>query len=255
MKNRYPALLLLVFCGPLLVKAAGAATIAVYPTGVAATDVQNIQAAVDQCGDVTLKATTISGVPQRFELGNDTIAFSCDVTVLGEKAHGTQTELHGGTNAFSDLVDNLNVTIRGIYFNSPANSAIGLVASRNVTISDNRISGAQRFGIISAFSNGIVQITGNQMGDSTNPVASPWFAAISCAPEAGSVLIANNVVTAAPAPAGGGVGFGWGIRVASAGPTVVGVNQNVVYATNRRASVFECLIREDQPPLAKMRCI
>src|SRR6266576_5757478 len=41
----------------------------VYPTGVYPTDVQNVQAAVDQGGTVVLKARSTAGVPTHFNFG------------------------------------------------------------------------------------------------------------------------------------------------------------------------------------------
>src|SRR5262245_21710628 len=117
----------------------------VYPTDSAA-DAANIQAAIQQGGTVTLKATDAAGTPLRFKLGGATITSRKNVASHGETVGGAQTELFGGGSALVATIPGLDIKIQGIYFNGPATSAVSLLNAHDVTVSGNRVAGLA-FGI------------------------------------------------------------------------------------------------------------
>jgi opacity protein-like surface antigen len=80
---------------------AALAAIVVYPTGDYPTDVQNVQAAVDQGGTVLLKAQNAAGVATAFNFGPPVqglgfVTLHRDVELLGEQLGATMTTVDGG---------------------------------------------------------------------------------------------------------------------------------------------------------------
>ena len=131
-----------------------AATITVYPTGVTATDVQNVQTALNQGGSVLLKATTQAGKAQSFNFGtwNASVNFPAGsqvnvvaaVTISGETVGANRTTISGGVSPF--FVDApVKTTITGIKFVNPQCSAITVWGSSGLTISNCAISGVLPF--------------------------------------------------------------------------------------------------------------
>jgi hypothetical protein len=100
----------------------------VFPTGQSATDVANVQSAIDQGGTVLLKAVDMSGIPTPFEFGSTgTTSLSADVTIVGETIAGRMTTIHGGTQPFRAVSFRpVRSAIRGIHFDAPRSAAVFL---------------------------------------------------------------------------------------------------------------------------------
>jgi hypothetical protein len=100
----------------------------VYPTGVFPTDVQNVQAAVDQGGAVLLKATDAGGNPTAFNfgppvVGSGRVFLTRDVEVRGEQPASGVTTIRGGSLPFLGQAATKTV-IRGIRFEAPLRGAV-----------------------------------------------------------------------------------------------------------------------------------
>lgn len=107
--------------------AAHAATTVVYPTGAFPTDVNNVQAAVDQGGTVLLKATDAAGTPTSFNfgppvVGSGRVLLTRDVELVGEHLASGVTTIEGGSLPFMSF-DAIKSVIRGIRFERPLRGA------------------------------------------------------------------------------------------------------------------------------------
>lgn len=117
----------------------------VFPTGEFPTDVENVQAAVDQGGIVLLKATNQDGQPTAFNFGPPdpfvfgSVALETDVWVLGETAGSQMTTIEGGVFPLFGRAG--RVRIEGIHFHGALVSAIIVVQSTGAEVVGNRITG------------------------------------------------------------------------------------------------------------------
>jgi hypothetical protein len=105
------------------------AAIVVYPTGDYPTDVQNVQAAVDQGGTVLLKAQDAAGVATAFNFGPPVqglgfVTLHRDVELLGERLGATITTVDGGWYPVRGGFEAIKATIRGIAFAGPLEGAL-----------------------------------------------------------------------------------------------------------------------------------
>ena len=113
----------------------------VYPTGIFPTDVQNVQAAINQGGTVLLKATDSAGHPLAFNFGtfNDDAGVNIvnDVSITGELVGANRTTIDGGVTPF--LIFAGRNSIEGIKFDAPALKAIRIRGSNGTSIIGNEI--------------------------------------------------------------------------------------------------------------------
>jgi hypothetical protein len=108
---------------------AALAAIVVYPTGDYPTDVQNVQAAVDQGGTVLLKAQNAAGVATAFNFGPPVegpgfVTLQRDVELIGEQLDSTITTVAGGYYPVREGFDAIKATVRGIAFVAPLRGAL-----------------------------------------------------------------------------------------------------------------------------------
>jgi hypothetical protein len=123
----------------------------VYPTGIFPTDVQNVQAAIDQGGTVLLKATDNLGHPLAFNFGppdpahfvSARFVFIEDVSITGERVGANRTTISGGVVPFR--VDGGRNSIQGIKFDGPLEEAIHIVASAGTSVIGNEIDNVVPF--------------------------------------------------------------------------------------------------------------
>ena len=117
----------------------------VYPTGQYPTDVQNVQAAIDQGGSILLKATNAAGAPTAFnfgpsELGSGFVQLNGTVALLGETvSDSARTTVTGGWGPLITFA-NANVTIGGIDFERPFEEAILLFDPASAKVVNNRVA-------------------------------------------------------------------------------------------------------------------
>jgi hypothetical protein len=211
MNNRYIAFIHLLLFAALSAATAQATTI-VYPTGIFPTDVQNVQAAVDQGGTVLLKATDNVGHPLAFNFGPSTVgpgrevSIETSVSLLGEQTAGNRTTINGGVNPIR--IFGGTDSIEGIKFNGPLDSAIQIHATTGLRIVGNEIDNVVPFllvfpgfsftiteGIVAAVDNGRpadisgnLIISGNSIGDLTGNFA----IGVQVDSVAANVTISNN---------------------------------------------------------------
>jgi hypothetical protein len=127
----------------------------VYPTGQFPTDVQNVQAALDQGGTVLLKATNAAGIATAFNFGTPVfgpdrwVEVDKDVELVGERTSSGATTIQGGWFPVDgSFHSGLNaVAVRDIDFQSSLNGAILLQRVASVEVTGNRI-----FDVVGAFS-------------------------------------------------------------------------------------------------------
>jgi hypothetical protein len=120
---------------------ANSAVHVVYPTGSAATDVANVQAAVDAGGVVLLKATDAAGAPAVFEFGTGRVLLTNDVVITGETVHGVMTTVHHGIRPFRSSPGlQALVTIKNIHFDSPLSAAVLITSSRGFDFTGNVVT-------------------------------------------------------------------------------------------------------------------
>jgi hypothetical protein len=118
----------------------------VYPTGVFPTDVQNVQAAINQGGTVLLKATDNVGHPLAFNFGPaivlpnppfGLVIIANDVSIVGEITAAGRTTISGGSAPFR-VLDGKN-SITGIKFDGPLGRAIWITGTRGTSVIGNEI--------------------------------------------------------------------------------------------------------------------
>lgn len=123
---------------------AAAATVAVYPTGEAALDIANVQAAIDAGGTVLLKANNRNGRATAFNFGSGAQAsgvnIDVDVNIVGERVGHATTTIQGGNIPIFGFVP-VKSSIQGIDFEAPINAPIVLQASTGADIIGNRVRG------------------------------------------------------------------------------------------------------------------
>jgi hypothetical protein len=208
MKNPYIALIFFLLFGSIWASTAQATTV-VYPTGTFPTDVQNVQAAIDQGGTVLLKATDNVGHPLAFNFGTpepDTVpparyVFINDASVMGELVGTNRTTISGGSVPFR--VDGGRNSIQGIKFNGPRREAIVIGASTGTSIIANEIDNVVPVDLLFGFTfadgigvyalspadiSGNLVISGNTFGDLTGE----FSIAIQVDTVAANVTISNN---------------------------------------------------------------
>ncbi|HEX4138922.1 MAG TPA: hypothetical protein VHY09_01130, partial [Candidatus Methylacidiphilales bacterium] len=127
----------------------------VYPTGVNPTDVQNVQAALNQGGTVLLKAVDKTGHAQSFNFGswnasisapaNSQVTLVADVVITGEQVGANRTTILGGVTPITEVNSGVKATITGLKFVNPQWSAITLLRSNGVNIVNNEIAGVLPF--------------------------------------------------------------------------------------------------------------
>jgi hypothetical protein len=171
--------------------AAANQTTVVYPTGIFPTDVQNVQAAIDQGGTVLLKATDSVGHPLAFNFGTPqhllplrAVIVQNDVSIIGEVVGASHTTVSGGSTPFR--VFGGKNSIQEINFDGPLAHAILVGASSGTSITGNQIENVvpdplpvgftQADGIDVSGSNpadisGNLVISGNTFGDLTGDFA------------------------------------------------------------------------------------
>lgn len=203
MKNPYIALIFLLLCTAFVANNARATTV-VYPTGIFPTDVQNVQAAIDQGGTVLLKATDTFGHPVAFNFGTPQdeagVNIVNDVSITGELVGSNRTTVGGGVTAF--IVFGGRNSITGIKFDAPLVKAISIHGSSGTSIIGNEIVnviplGHQPFTIADGIDvhssnpadvSGNLVISGNTFGDLTGT----FSFAIQVDSVAANVTISNN---------------------------------------------------------------
>ena len=115
----------------------------VYPTGIFPTDVQNVQAAIDQGGTVLLKATDNVGHPLAFNFGapapllGSGVNIANNVSINGEWVGTTRTTISGGDRPV--IIFAGGNSISGIKFDGPFKSAILVLGSSGTSITGNEI--------------------------------------------------------------------------------------------------------------------
>ena len=116
----------------------------VYPTGIFPTDVQNVQAAINQGGTVLLKATDPVGHPLAFNFGTPqhlpplrAVIIQNDVLISGETIGASRTTVSGGSTPFR-IFGGKN-SIQGIKFDGALTHAILVSASNGTSIIGNQI--------------------------------------------------------------------------------------------------------------------
>ena len=258
------ALLCAVFAGT----PASAATTIVYPTGQYPTDVQSVQAALDQGGTILLKATNASGAPTAFDFGPAVVGpgfatFSRDAEIVGEQANGVATTIAGGfypLRSFSAIT----AAVRNVLFNRPLHGAVffeqpptanteitGIVISHVV---GRELAPPQTFGEAMVVGGGRVVINDNIVDhvdadsgigitqlDSAGPVeilrnrvAGTSENSIECTRNHGIVRIEDNTVR--PGPTVDGFG-GFGIEVNGTGDYLV-LRNDIVIETPGAIGIF-----------------
>jgi hypothetical protein len=123
----------------------------VYPTGVNPTDVQNVQAAVNQGGNILLKAVNKSGQPTAFNFGtwadngtvpaNSSVTLTAAVAITGEQVGSNRTTISGGVSPFYESDNGYKVSITGLKFVNPRYDAITIWRSAGITIVNNEVAG------------------------------------------------------------------------------------------------------------------
>lgn len=113
----------------------------IYPTGSSATDLSNVQTAVNSGGAILLKAASASGTPTAFEFDSGRVRLTNDVAITGETLNGNMTTIRHGFLAFrSQFGLRADVSIRGIHFDSPRSAAVLITWSRGFDFSDNVVT-------------------------------------------------------------------------------------------------------------------
>ncbi len=134
---------------------AAPATHVVRPTGTAAFDLVNVQAAVALGGKVILKASNAKGVPTAFnfkplvslpepllvESARASVRILGDVEIIGEDAGGARTTIVDGSPFWCDYCG--RVVIRDINFVRSRYAPLYLLDAKSVEITGNRISDVQ----------------------------------------------------------------------------------------------------------------
>ena len=195
MRNRFCPLLLML---AVAVHEAHASTTVVYPTGVYPLDVQNVQAALDRGGSVLLKATSVAGVPTRFNFGppqsgSGFVQFHVDAELIGEWLAEAATIIEGGHYPVEASGDANTVAVRNITFHMPFQGALLLLGAHT-------------------------EVTGNYV---SRVIGRPLATGRTIAEAvvvgfAGRVLIEDNIVTDLVADRGFGIS-----QFRSAGPVVI----------------------------------
>jgi hypothetical protein len=181
----------------------------VYPTGIFPTDVQNVQAAINQGGTVLLKATDSVGNPLAFNFGPATVhpapvgfvLIQNDVLIVGEMTPGGRTTIGGGSRPFR--IGGGKNSITGIKFDGPLENAISIGVSTGTTVSGNEIDnvvprllginiteadGIDVFGGNPADISGNLVVSGNTFGD----LGGDFSFAVNLDTVAANVTISNN---------------------------------------------------------------
>lgn len=210
MKNQHIGFIFLLLCATFSATTAQASTTVVYPTGVFPTDVQNVQAAIDQGGTVLLKATDSVGHPLAFNFGTpDPIphvsarwVFINDVSIMGEVVGTSRTTISGGVVPFR--VDAGRNSIQGLKFDGPLQTAIVIRASTGTSLIGNEIDNIVPFDVGFGFTladgidagsgdnpsnvTGNLVISGNTFGDLTGE----FSIAVQVDSVVANVTISNN---------------------------------------------------------------
>jgi hypothetical protein len=137
---------LLSFLSAAAIGEAATPTSVVYPTGSYPLDVHNVQAALDQCGTVLLKATNEVGAPTSFNFGAPPDAgfvdFHCDAELTGERLPGAETVIEGGSYPVGVPGEAFTVAVRNITFEAPFDGALFLFGPTAVEVTGNHVSHA-----------------------------------------------------------------------------------------------------------------
>lgn len=167
----------------------------VYPTGVYPDDVAHVQAAVSAGGEVVLEASNEQGTPTAFNFGppvqgSGAVYLGRDVTVRGISANGQLTTITGGYSPIF-VFNPIRVRIQGLRFIGPLATAITVLASTDVAITDNVVK----------------DVVGIDEGDG---ITIAWGLAINTVGEqfsniSGNILIARNVIDGVHAQAAYGI--------------------------------------------------
>jgi hypothetical protein len=199
---------------------AALAAIVVYPTGDYPTDVQNVQAAVDQGGTVLLKARNAGGIAIAFNFcppveGLGFVTLQRNVELLGEQLGATITTVAGGWAPVRGI-GAIKATVRGIAFVAPLQGAIFFFKNPMLD----------------------VQIIGNQIFDVVGFVQSFGTDASAIVAQGGRAVIAYNVIEDVDAE------FGLGIAQSRAtgpveivGNRVIGVNSIAIESTANASTI------------------
>jgi parallel beta-helix repeat protein len=186
----------------------------VYPTGNAADDVSNVQAAVDLGGTVLLKATDASGNPQYFNFGTAGGAYGLyvevnnDVVIKGEAGSITlpdgrmtdRTAIYGGgagtqcheagnpdlRGAFTAMAGNFEIS--GLWLDSSVFSGIFVRGCDGAVIRDNVITYTR--GVNST-------VPGHEWRSWAKPISGPEWPSDQVF---GDIIIANNTIEFNPNP-------------------------------------------------------
>ncbi len=266
MKN---VLLAGLFLGVLMAgPSANATTTVVYPTGQFPTDVQSVQAALDQGGTVLLKATNASGEPTAFNFGPPVtgpgfVTFSRDAELIGEYISGAVTTIEGGfypVRGFAPITTAVRkLTFSGplhgaIFFEGPPEADTGITENRIVRVVGRLFPGSGTFGEAIVVGGGHVVINDNIVDhidadggigitelDSAGPVEilrnrvnGTSTNAIECTRNHGVVRIEDNIVRPGPTPDGFG---GYGIEVNGTGAYIV-LRNDVLIETPGGIGIF-----------------
>ncbi len=129
----------------------------VYPTGTNPTDVQNVQAALNQGGSVLLKAVDKNGHPQYFNFGswpeysngvvppNSEVHLVTSVAISGEQVGCNRTTIVGGVSPFYETSTTVKASITGLKFVNPLADAITIYGSSGISIVNNEVDGVLPF--------------------------------------------------------------------------------------------------------------
>lgn len=203
-------LAVLLVLAPIAMPTAQAAATVVYPTGQYPTDVELVQAALDQGGTVLLKAMDASGTPTAFNFGpplasSGFVNFGADAELIGERVNGAATTIAGGYYPVGGF-DSIKTAVRDIVFDAPLHGAIFFIGPSGA---DTEITG-----------NHILHVVGELF---------PGFGTVGEAMVVGGgrVVIDDNVVDSVDAD--GGIGI---TELDSAGPVEILRNQVSGTATN-----------------------
>jgi hypothetical protein len=233
-------------------------TTVVYPTGEYPSDVESVQAAVDQGGKVLLKATSAGGAPTAFDFGppepdSGFVTLEHDVELVGEHAGAASTTIEGGDYPVQSFAA-IRTTVRDITFEAPLHGAIlvwqpeadteitgnriahvvgratvccGTVAEAivvsggRIVVSDNvveDVAAETAIGISEFDAAGKVEILRNRVSGTS-------YGAIECSRNQGVVKILHNVLR--PGPTSDGLG-GFGIEVNGTGSYDISRNEILV---------------------------
>lgn len=134
------------------VPAAASGARVVYPTGLAASDVPQVQAAVNAGGSILLKASDANGVPAAFEFGSGSVRLNNDVAISGETVNRSMTTVRHGRFPFrTNFSHPVHSSFSGIHFDSPRSTAVFVGTSTGFSFTDNLITdvvGLPAFGLL-----------------------------------------------------------------------------------------------------------